>query len=73
MERKGAKVVLITTEGHRDLIEMREGLKNARYDLRSPPLEPLAPHIPLFDESAFHGVALTPHDAGIARWWQRGA
>ena len=43
LERKGAKVALITTEGHRDLIEMREGLKNNRYDLRSPPLEPLVP------------------------------
>src|ERR1044071_4801601 len=27
LERKGAKVALITTEGHRDVIEMREGLK----------------------------------------------
>ena len=43
LERKGAKVALITTEGHRDLIEMREGLKNNRYNLRSPPLEPLVP------------------------------
>jgi N-methylhydantoinase A len=43
LERKGAKVALITTEGHRDLVEMREGLKNNRYDLRSPPLEPLVP------------------------------
>src|SRR5215471_4092877 len=43
LERKGAKVALVTTEGHRDLLEMREGLKNNRYDLRSPPLEPLVP------------------------------
>src|SRR5712671_5528326 len=27
LERKGAKVALLTTEGHRDVIEMREGLK----------------------------------------------
>jgi N-methylhydantoinase A len=27
LERKGAKVGLLTTEGHRDVIEMREGLK----------------------------------------------
>src|SRR5258708_30529898 len=41
LERKGAKVALLTTEGHRDVIEMREGLKPDRYDLRSPPPEPL--------------------------------
>ena len=43
LERKGAKVALLTTEGHRDVIEMREGLKHDRYDLRSPPPEPLVP------------------------------
>src|ERR1700743_768329 len=43
LERKGAKVALLTTEGHRDVLEMREGLKGNRYDLRSPPPEPLAP------------------------------
>jgi N-methylhydantoinase A len=43
LERKGAKVALLTTAGHRDVIEMREGLKGNRYDLRSPPPEPLVP------------------------------
>src|SRR5204862_1352972 len=43
LERKGAKVALLTTEGHRDVIEMREGLKGDRYDLRSLPPEPLVP------------------------------
>ncbi|MGY3607995.1 MULTISPECIES: hydantoinase/oxoprolinase family protein [unclassified Bradyrhizobium] len=43
LERKGAKVALVTTEGHRDVIEMREGLKGNRYDLRTPPPEPLVP------------------------------
>jgi N-methylhydantoinase A len=43
LERKGADVALLTTEGHRDVIEMREGLKPNRYDLRSPPPEPLVP------------------------------
>jgi len=43
LERKGAKVALLTTEGHRDVLEMREGLKPDRYDLRSPPPEPLVP------------------------------
>jgi N-methylhydantoinase A len=43
LERKGAKVALLTTAGHRDVIEMREGLKDNRYDLRSPPPQPLVP------------------------------
>src|SRR6201984_62727 len=43
LERKGAKVALLTTEGHRDVVEMREGLKPNRYDLRSPPPAPLVP------------------------------
>src|SRR5262249_58284748 len=34
IERKGANVGLLTTEGHRDIVEMREGLKDDRYDLR---------------------------------------
>jgi N-methylhydantoinase A len=43
LERKGAKVGLLTTEGHRDVIEMREGLKDDRYNLRMPAPEPLVP------------------------------
>src|ERR1700742_2824382 len=43
LERKGAKVALLTTEGHRDVLEMREGLKGDRYNLRTPPPEPLVP------------------------------
>jgi N-methylhydantoinase A len=43
LERKGARVGLLTTEGHRDVLEMREGLKDERYDLRQPPPEPLVP------------------------------
>ncbi len=43
LERKGAKVGLLTTQGHRDILEMREGLKPERYNLRLAPPEPLAP------------------------------
>src|SRR5262245_16257945 len=43
LERKGAKVGLLTTEGHRDIIEMREGLKDDRYNLRQPPPRQLVP------------------------------
>jgi N-methylhydantoinase A len=43
LERKGARVGLLTTEGHRDVLEMREGLKPDRYNLRMAPTEPLVP------------------------------
>jgi N-methylhydantoinase A len=43
LERKGARVGLLTTEGHRDVVEMREGLKDDRYNLRLPPPEQLVP------------------------------
>ncbi len=43
LERKGARVGLITTEGFRDLLALREGLKEDRYNLRMTPVEPLVP------------------------------
>jgi len=43
LERKGARVGLLTTEGHRDVIEMREGLKQDRYNLRLPPPVQIVP------------------------------
>ena len=42
VERKGTTVGLITTDGFRDLLEMREGLKEDRYNLRMKMVEPLA-------------------------------
>ncbi len=43
LERKGSKLAMLTTEGHRDVTEMREGLKPERYDLRLAAPEPLVP------------------------------
>src|SRR4029077_1180714 len=43
LERKGAKLGLLTTAGHRHVVEMREGLKDERYNLRMPPPEQLVP------------------------------
>src|SRR5229473_3297908 len=43
LERKGARTGLLTTQGHRDVIEMREGLKDERYNLRMPPPKQLVP------------------------------
>jgi len=65
LERKGARVALLTTEGHRDVIEMREGLKPDRYDLRSPPPEPLVPRERRFgvrERIKANGEVLVPLD-----------
>ena len=43
LEGKTAPVGLLTTEGHRDVIEMREGLKPERYNLRMAAPKPLIP------------------------------
>lgn len=43
LERKGAKTALLTTEGHRDVLEMREGLKPDRYNMRMAPTPALIP------------------------------
>ena len=43
LEGKAARVGMLTTEGHRDVIEMREGLKPERYNLRMAPPAPLVP------------------------------
>ena len=43
LEGKAASTAMLTTAGHRDVIEMREGLKPDRYNLRMPPPEPLVP------------------------------
>src|SRR5258708_32520160 len=67
LERKGAKVALLTSAGHRDVIEMREGLKPDRYDLRSPPPEPLVPRerrLGVRERFKADGKMLTPLDAG---------
>ncbi len=63
LERKGAKVGLLTTEGHRDILEMREGLKDDRYNLRMPPPVPLVPRalrIGVRERMRFDGTVETP-------------
>ena len=62
LERKGASVVLLTTEGHRDVIEMREGLKDDRYNVRMPPPVPLVPRarrIGVKERMRFDGTVAT--------------
>jgi len=63
LERKGATVGLLTTEGHRDVIEMREGLKEDRYNLRMAPPIPLVPRarrLGVRERLRFDGTVATP-------------
>jgi N-methylhydantoinase A len=67
IERRGAKVGLLTTEGHRDVIEMREGLKDDRYNLRLPPPEQLVPRklrLGVRERMRADGRTETPLDPG---------
>ena len=54
---------LLTTEGHRDILEMREGLKDDRYNLRMPPPIPLVPRalrIGVRERLRFDGTVAIP-------------
>ena len=82
LEKKGARIGLLTTAGHRDVIEMREGLKPERYDLRLPAPEPLVPrHLRLgvterlrpdgtvetpLDPASLQAAIATLREAGVA-------
>lgn len=71
LERKGARVALLTTEGHRDVIEMREGLKDDRYNVRMAPPVPLVPRrrrIGVRERIRFDGSVETPlTETGLAQ------
>ena len=65
LERKGAKVAMLTTEGHRDVIEMREGLKPERYNLRLPAAPALVPRrlrLPVAERIRPDGTVEVPLD-----------
>ncbi len=65
LEGKGARVGLLTTAGHRDVVAMREGLKPDRYDLRmKPPVPPVprARRCGVVERIGPDGAVLTPLD-----------
>jgi N-methylhydantoinase A len=65
LEHKGARLGLLTTEGHRDVVEMREGLKDDRYNLRMAPPEQLVPRrlrLPVRERIRADGRIDTPLD-----------
>ena len=66
LEGKGARTGMLVTAGHRDVIEMREGLKPVeRYNLRMPPpaqLVPRALRLPVVERMRHDGRVEVPLD-----------
>jgi N-methylhydantoinase A len=66
LEGKGARTGMLVTAGHRDVIEMREGLKPVeRYNMRMPPpaqLVPRALRLPVIERMRHDGRVEIPLD-----------
>ena len=68
LTRSGAKTALITTKGFRDIVEMRQGLKNittSMYNMFVPPYEPLVSRELRFtveERTLYTGEVKTPLD-----------
>ena len=70
LERKGAKVGMLTTEGFRDVLEQREGLKPDRYNVRMAPEPVLVPRslrLPIKERSRYDGRRETELDEQSVR------
>ncbi len=70
VERKGAPLGLITTQGFRDVIELRDGSKQNRYDIRSPFPQPLIrrpERLEVAERVNAHGGIETPLDEDAVR------
>lgn len=70
IERRGAKTALLTTQGHRDVLEMAHENRFEQYDLnivRPEPLVPRALRLPITERMNARGEVLVPLDvASIA-------
>jgi len=65
IERKGAKTALLTTEGFRDVIEIRHENRFEQYDVNidlPPPLVPRRLRLPVRERIDAQGAVLTPLD-----------
>ena len=65
IERKGAKTALLTTEGFRDVIEIRHENRFEQYDVNidlPPPLVPRRLRLPIRERIDAQGAVLTPLD-----------
>src|ERR1043166_9568496 len=66
LEGKGARTGMLITAGHRDVIEMREGLNPVeRYNMRMPPPVQLVPRVlrlPVIERMRYDGRVEVPLD-----------
>jgi len=65
IERRGAKTALLTTQGHRDVLEMAHENRFEQYDLnivRPTPLVPRALRLPIAERMNVRGEVLLPLD-----------
>jgi N-methylhydantoinase A len=63
LTRRGVKVGLLTTQGVRDALEMRRGIRESRYDNHMPNAVPLVPRPlrrPIAERLDYRGEVLTP-------------
>ncbi|HKA15588.1 MAG TPA: hydantoinase/oxoprolinase family protein [Myxococcota bacterium] len=70
IEMNGAKTGLITTQGHRDEIDIRRGYKESIWDPALPPPTPIARRRHRFgipERLDFRGAVVTPLDEGAVR------
>jgi N-methylhydantoinase A len=66
LEKKGAKVGLLTTEGFRDSLEIRRGIRENQWDHRAPFPQVLVPRylrLPVRGRIAADGTELAPVEA----------
>ena len=71
IERKGARTALLTTEGFRDVVEIRHENRFEQYDVNidlPPPLVPRRLRLPVRERTDAQGSVLTPLDeSSVAR------
>lgn len=70
VERKGARLGMISTQGFRDILELREGTKANRYDLRAPFPQPLITRplrLTVPERTRWDGAVETPLDEDAVR------
>ncbi len=70
LERKGAKVGMLTTQGFRDSLEIRRGIRENPWDHRTPFADPLVPRylrLGIRERMDARGAELAPLEAGDVR------
>jgi N-methylhydantoinase A len=65
LERDGAKLAILVTAGHKDVLVVGRGNRMAMYNIKAPPIRPLVPRsqcIEVRERLRVDGTVLTPLD-----------